>query len=192
MPGQINQEVILKAMAGDTEAFRVVVETYQGFAFSVSFRLLGDEDDAEDIVQEAFVRLWKNMHRYRPDIKLTTWLYRITVNLCLDFLKSSRGKQKRNQVDVTRGYRVADPSSPDGEYDRRELMSIIQEAASGLAPMQRAVFMLRDVEALPVEEVCSVLSLSPGTVKSNLYHARLKMSEKLKKYYQTTDNPLSL
>ena len=191
MPTHITQEVIRSAMAGNTNAFRIVVEEHQAFAFAVSFRLVGDEDDAEDIVQEAFVRLWKNMHRYKPEIKLTTWLYRIIVNLCLDFLKSSQGRQRNNRTDISKGRHIADVSTPEKELDRRELMDLIHQAADELTPKQRTVFILRDVEALTVEEVCHLLSMSAGKVKSNLYYARVKMREKLKAYYQITDNPMS-
>lgn len=187
MPDLIAQEVLHDAMKGNTTAFRTVVEAHQAFAYAVAFRFVRDEEDAEDIVQEAFVRLWKNLRNYRQEVKLTTWLYRIIANLCLDFIKSRRGKEKRNKEELTKGYAAADRTTPEKEYERSELMQAILTTADELTPKQKAVFILRDLEGLPVEEVTEILSMSAGNVKSNLFHARQKMAEKLKAFYQTTD-----
>lgn len=185
MVEQPSPEIIRKAMEGNTEAFRVIVTQNQAFAYSISYRFLGNAEDAEDVVQEAFIRLWKNVHKYNPEVKLTTWLYRIIANLCMDFLKSGYGRQKNNNVDVDCAKLYAIGS--DELMHANELNELIQEAASGLTPKQKAVFVLRDLEDLPVEEVCNILSMSAGNVKSNLYYARQQVGEKLKRYYQTTD-----
>jgi RNA polymerase sigma-70 factor (ECF subfamily) len=148
---------------------------------------LGQAEDAEDVVQEAFIRLWKNLHHYRPEVKLTTWLYRIIVNLCLDVLKSSHRKHQKKSMNVKEEWNLTNHQATDEDVQTQELHALIQEAASGLTPMQKAVFILRDLEDLPMEDVCSILVMSAGNVKSNLYYARQHMSEKLKKYYQTTD-----
>jgi RNA polymerase sigma-70 factor (ECF subfamily) len=187
MPDLISPEVIHEAMAGSTAAFRRLVEYYQGFAYSVAFRFVRDEEEAEDIVQEAFVRLWKNLSAYRAEIKLTTWLYRIVTNLCLDFLKSKRGQERRSRDDITKGYHAADRGTPEKEYERGELMRIVLDATEALTPKQKAVFILRDLEGLSVEEVTEILSMSAGNVKSNLFYARKSMGEKLKAYYQITN-----
>jgi len=187
MPDLSSHEIIIKAMAGDVAAFRKVVEQHQSFAYAVAFRFTGHEEEAEDIVQEAFVRLWKNLKTYRQEVKLTTWLYRIIANLCLDFLKSRRGKEKRNREDLSKGYVIADHSTPEHEYQQTELMIAIHLAAEELTPKQKAVFILRDLEGLSVEEVTGILSMTAGNVKSNLFHARQKMADKLKSFYQTTD-----
>lgn len=190
MAESTSQEIIARAMAGNTEAFRVVVMQNQAFAYSVSYRFLGNAEDAEDIVQEAFIRLWKNLHKYNPEVKLRTWLYRIIVNLCLDFLKSTHGQQRKNKVDVEQVLHYS--SGPDRPMHANELNELIQEAAATLTPRQKAVFILRDLEDLSVEEVCHILSMSAGNVKSNLYYARQHMGEKLKKYYQTTDKIITI
>lgn len=185
MTEQVEHEVIRKAMTGNTDAFREIVNHYQAFAYAVSFRFLNNAEDSEDVVQEAFIRLWKNMSKYRPEIKITTWLYRIIANLCLDFLKSVYGTQRKNQVDVEYATKLS--VETDQSVHATELNILIQEAAAGLTPKQKAVFILRDLEGLDVEEVCNILSMSAGNMKSNLYYARKQVSERLKKYYQTTD-----
>jgi RNA polymerase sigma-70 factor (ECF subfamily) len=185
MSAPVEQEIIRKAMAGHTDAFREIVNHYQTFAYAVSFRFLSNAEDSEDVVQEAFIRLWKNMPKYRPEIKITTWLYRIIANLCLDFLKSTYGKQRKNQVDME--YALKYSSDADELVHTNELSELIQRIANELTPKQKAVFILRDLEDLDVEEVCSILSMSAANVKSNLYYARQQVSEKLKRHYQTTD-----
>ncbi|MEY4931518.1 MAG: hypothetical protein RI909_2242 [Bacteroidota bacterium] len=192
MPEPNRTELITQAAQGHVHAFREVVNLYQSFAYSVSYRFLGNAEDAEDVTQEAFIRLWKNMHQYKPEVKLTTWLYRIIANLCLDVLKSSHHKQQRKSMDVKAEWNMTHHHASDADVQAQELHAIIQEAASELTPKQKAVFILRDLEELPVEEVCNILSMSAGNVKSNLYYARQQMSEKLKKYYQTTDKITTL
>lgn len=187
MTEQVEQEVIQKAMTGNTNAFRVIVDHYQSFAYAVSFRFLGQAEEAEDIVQEAFIRLWKNLHKYRSEVKLSTWLYRIITNLCLDFLKSTYARRQKNHSDVQTEYLLKSQNGADAELNARELNEQIHQAAAELTPKQKAVFILRDLEGLPVEEVCSILSMSTGNVKSNLYYARQQMSERLKKYFQITE-----
>jgi RNA polymerase sigma-70 factor, ECF subfamily len=183
--------LITRAANGDPQAFRQIVSQNQRFLYSVAFRFLGNAQDAADVTQETFVRLWKNLPKYRAEIKLTTWLYKIVANLCLDMLKSTQRRQQSAQVDLMEHLVVVN-NAADATVHSQELHRIIQEAASKLTPKQKAVFILRDLEDLPVTEVCSILSMSTGNVKSNLYYARQQMSEELKKYYQVTDKMFSL
>ena len=185
MTDQEVQIIIQKAARGDQNAFRTIVSQNQSFLYAVAYRFLGSSADAEDAVQEAFVRLWKNLHNYRPEVKLTTWLYKIVVNHSLDVLKSAHRKHQKSRVDVQSHTSIISGKATDDDMHAAELHAFIQEAASELTPKQKAVFILRDLEELPVEDVCNILSMSAGNVKSNLYYARQQMSEKLKKYYQT-------
>jgi RNA polymerase sigma-70 factor (ECF subfamily) len=182
--------IIKRAADGDPAAFQLIVSQNQAFLYSVAYRFLGNPQDAEDAVQEAFIKLWKNLPKYRHEIKMTTWLFRIVVNLCLDVLKSVHHKQQKNYIDL-KDHISAQSQAADAELQAHELHKIIQEAASKLTPKQKAVFILRDLEELPVEEVCDILSMSAGRVKSNLYYARQQMSEKLKMYYQLNDKVIS-
>jgi RNA polymerase sigma-70 factor (ECF subfamily) len=187
MPEPITPELIQKAVRGSQQAFRAIVEANQGFVYAVAFRFVNDSQDAEDITQEVFVRLWKNLHTYKQEVKLTTWLYKIVTNRCLDFLKSRHGRQRKNKVDIDRSHFIQDYSTPEKEFQQQELSRIIHAAADELTPKQKAVFILRDLEGLSQEEVSETLSMSTGNVKSNLFYARQKMTEKLKAFYQTTD-----
>jgi RNA polymerase sigma-70 factor (ECF subfamily) len=187
MPEPLTFSLIQKAVDGDTLAFRQIVEQHQGFAYAVCYRMVGNEEDAEDIVQEAFIRLWNNLHKYKSEVKLSTWLYKIITNLCLDYLKSARIKQKKNHVAVSAELDMNSRIEADDTVHAHELHMIIQEAASVLTPAQKAVFILRDLEQLTVEEVSEILSMSAGNIKSNLHLARKQVAGVLTKYYQVNE-----
>lgn len=186
--GRNTWEIIQQATGGDTRAFRMLVVTHQTFAFRVAFRMIADEQDAEDIVQEVFIKLWSNLKKYRPENRFTTWLYRMVVNQCLDFMKSRKVQQRSRNKNLDEMINHPTTISPDEDLQNRELMKIVHQAAASLPPQQHAVFVLRDLEALSVNEVCEILSMSSGAVKSNLYYARKTLSERLKSVYQIPDN----
>lgn len=176
-------EIVEKAARGDTHAFRLLVEKYQKFAFNLAIRFTGDRSDAEDILQEVFVSVWKNLPAYRTEVKFTTWLYKITTNRCLDFLKSRQKQQARVTDSWDHHAQVTDTRSADRVLEGSEFVSLVAKMSDTLTPKQRAVFILRDLEELPVQEVSDILSMSAGNVKSNLYYARIRMGELIKKYY---------
>lgn len=185
MPLQSDPQLVEKALAGDMQAFRHLVERHQAFVYALCYRLVGTVGDAEDITQEAFIRVWKNLSRYRHDIKLTTWLYKIVTNLCLDFLKSAYNKSMKRSLhldghDAALGYGGADEPLLN-----EELAIALERIAGKLSPKQRAVFVLRDIEGLPMPEIGKILSLGPGKVKSNLYYARKRVGELIAIHYQT-------
>lgn len=157
------------------------MEEYQAYAFSVAFRAVCDEEDAKDIVQESFIRVWNNIHRYDESVKFTTWLYRIVTNLCIDLLRS--GNRRRCQP--LEGMSAAllscsDPESdPERLYSNAELGAMIGTLMDDLPPKQRMIFLLRDLENLSIKEVCDILHLSEGSVKTNLVYARRYIRRRL-------------
>ena len=186
MPLLSDAELVENALAGDMQAFRHLVERHQRFAYALSYRLLGTVGDAEDVTQEAFIRLWKNLSRYRDEIKLTTWLYKIVTNLCLDFLKSAYNKRNRRSLDVV-DYQGVMPgrTTADEPLLEEELAIALSKFSAKLSPKQKAVFVLRDIEGLDMPEIGKILSLAPGKVKSNLYYARKRVGELIAQHYQT-------
>ena len=184
MPILSELETIEKAAAGDQQAFRVLVESFQGFVYSIAFRFTGVEAEAEDLVQECFIRLWKNLSRYNPEYKMRTWLGKMVTNLCLDFLKSARKKNEKRRLNMDERLPAIDPTHFENELNASELHAIVMKLADRLTPKQRAAFILRDLEMLDVKEVCDMLGLSAGNLKSNLYYARMSIKENLIKYYK--------
>ena len=188
MPEPSDRELVEKAATGDTQAFRRLVEKHQSFAYALAYRIVANAADAEDITQEAFIRLWKNLNRYRPEIKLTTWLYKIVTNLCLDFLKSGYNKNSKGMRELEHHTAASERSADQSVLDE-ELRIALEKMTNELTPKQKAVFVLRDIDDLTTAEICEIMSMSSGTVKSNLYYARKKIGEMLSIFYQTK-NPV--
>jgi RNA polymerase sigma-70 factor (ECF subfamily) len=178
------QETIALAAAGDQQAFRVLVEAHQGLVYSIAFRLVRNATEAEDLTQEAFIRLWKNLSRYNPQFKLKTWIGKIVTNLAFDHLKSSQKKSEKNRQALHDELNAMSHHNPEKELNATELHQIMLKLSKQLTPKQQAVFVLRDLEQLDGNEVCEILEMSAGNMKSNLYYARLHIKERLEKYYQ--------
>lgn len=183
-------ELVKTAAAGDKLAFKALVEKHQPFVVRVAFRFLLDREEAHDVAQEAFIRLWKNLHQYRQEVKLTTWLYRITINLCIDSTTSRHGKRKKLMTGLTDRIESSarQPSEVLEAHEERQWLILLAEK---LTPKQKAVFVLRDLEDLSAEETQSALSMSASQVKSNLFHARKKMNEMMTTLYRLPQNPTS-
>jgi RNA polymerase sigma-70 factor (ECF subfamily) len=177
-------EIIKKAAADDRSAFRMLVEMHQRFVYAVAVRVLNNPLDAEDATQETFVRLWKNLNRYKVGIKLSTWLYRIVTNICLDMLKSAHYKRNRMTLDIDKQTDEVFARSTDEVIQLHELTKAIEEAAAHLPPVQKIIFVLRDLQGLTPKEVSEILETSEEQIKSNLYHARIAIGQYLKQHYQ--------
>ena len=176
---QPDPDIIDKCRKRDEKAFKVLVEQFQRYAFNLAFRLVLNEEDAKDIVQESFIRIWRHISRYDSNVLFTTWLYKIVTNLCYDNLKSGRRRNNvkmelaDNQASLTQG------GSVSRDIENKDLIRKIRQLSKNLTIKQRMVFVLRDLHELPVKEVCKILSLSEGAVKTNLYLARLNIRERI-------------
>jgi RNA polymerase sigma-70 factor (ECF subfamily) len=168
------RELILRYKKGDRSAFRTLVEDHTRYAYVLAFRMLTDEEDAKDAVQEAFIRVWNHRGNFDAGMKFTTWLYRIVVNISYDKLrmrKRSWGLFRRS----TDGDEVESTADLQQEMSNRDLAMQIRRFADGLPVKQRLVFVLRDLQEMPVTEVAEALHMSPAAVKTNLCFARRKI-----------------
>jgi RNA polymerase sigma-70 factor, ECF subfamily len=183
MASYSEQETLDRALAGDQQAFRILVETYQSFVYSVAYRMVRHPAEADDLTQETFIRMWKNLHRYNPTYTLKAWLGKIVINLTLDLLKSNDRKRTMRQSELTAFENISNHQTPEHELHASQLSEIIVAASTQLPPNQQAVFVLRDMEQLDVAEVCEALNMQASQVKSNLYYARLHIKNVLNKVY---------
>ncbi len=184
MPDYSDQHLVERALAGDEHAFRLLVERYQRFVYRLAYRFVGTVGEAEDITQESFVKLWRNLHRYRSEIRLTTWLYKIVVNMCLDFLKSAEHRRTKRTVELMDRYETNTALPADQPLIDEELRIAVGRLTDKLSPKQKAVFVLRDLEEVSMPEIAEILSMDPGQVKSNLYYARRKISALIELHYK--------
>jgi len=178
---QIDNEQIQQIIRGDQKAFRVLVENHQQYAFSLAFRLLCDEEEAKDVVQESFIKIWRNIKSYNPKMKFTTWIYKIITNTAIDRLRVIKRVGKESMDDATKNPGSILNYHPDKEYDNQELTQIIRSMSKDLPEKQKLVFVLRDIQGMNSVEVENILDIPADTIKSNLYHARRMVKEKLNK-----------
>ena len=182
-------ELVRAAQKGDEGAFRQLVEKYQRRIYQLALGMLKDPDEAMDIAQETFVRVHKYLPSFKGDSSFFTWTYRIGMNLCLD---AQRRAGRAHRVDLEDGDEAEleaamDPAShalagPSRQVLNQELRGKLEEALQGLSENHRAILLLRELEGLSYEELSKVLGIRKGTVMSRLFHARLKMQNKLREY----------
>lgn len=168
-----------KARRGSREAFGQLVTAYQQYAFNLAFRIVCNEDEAKDVVQDSFVKMWKNMKNYNPKNKFTTWMYRILTNTAIDHLRSSKNRDLFT-IDDEKLLMVS-KDNPETKLNNQELGQLIQSISNNLPEKQKLVFVLRDLQGMNTVETSDVLELTITSVKSNLYHARNLIKEKLLK-----------
>jgi RNA polymerase sigma-70 factor (ECF subfamily) len=175
---------------GETLDFNALVDTYQHKLYNIVLRMVGNADDALDIVQEAFLKAYRSLNRFKGQSRVYTWLYRIAVNTALSFRRSAAVQMSRSSVSLDENPHGEDSDSkrevPDSTYDgsagaeQSEAKEHITRAITELEPELRTVVVLRDIEDLSYEEIAEILEVPRGTVKSRLHRGRLVLREKLK------------
>jgi RNA polymerase sigma-70 factor (ECF subfamily) len=170
----------------DERAFNEMVRLYERQVYGLVFRMLGRRDEAEDMTQEVFVQVFKAIDQFRGDSKLSTWVYRIAVNLCKNRSKYLSRRHADEQDDVAavaervplhqaKGVTAATVDRPDDLYDGHEVERIVQRCISQVDDDFRSVLILRDVEELSYEEIAQITELPEGTVKSRIHRGRAQL-----------------
>jgi RNA polymerase sigma-70 factor (ECF subfamily) len=180
-------ELVERGRAGDRDALRILAERYHRRVLGVVVGMVRNPEDALEVVQETFVRVFRNLDGFKGDSSFYTWLYRIAVNLAID-LQRREGKRSSVEFDEnlppTEVGGVGSTSTPSEDpfetVRNRELGTKIFRAIEGLTPDHRAVILLREIEGLSYEEISQALDCSLGTVMSRLHYARKKLQSKLK------------
>jgi RNA polymerase sigma-70 factor (ECF subfamily) len=191
-----SEETVLveAARSGDIGAFESLVRRYDRNVFRIAQHITQNREDAEDVVQDAFLKAYQNLGQFQGQSKFYTWLVRIAVNEALMRLRRRRPERtvsidediKTEEDSMPR--EIADWSpNPEQMYTQAELKDILGKTIQGLPPSFRTVFVLRDVEGLSTEETASALELSVPAVKSRLLRARLQLRERLNKYFKRRD-----
>ena len=175
------KKIINKVKKGDQRAFRLLVEQHQKYAYNLAFRLLCDEEEARDAVQDSFIKIWQKITDYKIELKFTTWMYKIVTNTAIDRLRSIKRLNLVQLEDVSEKLEKMNEQGFENQMDNKETGQLIRLISEGLPQKQRLVFVLRDIQGLGSAEVENILSLPETSIKSNLYHARKMIREKLTK-----------
>ena len=178
------KQLIQQAAAGDAAAFEALVLRYQTQVYSLAYRMVGNEADAQDLAQEAFVRAWRALDSFQFSSQFSTWLYRLTSNICIDFLRSQK-KRKHISLTVLQDDEQQQWDMPDHRPLPEEQMIVAQErealakAIAALDPEYRQVLILRIVNDCSYQQISEIMGIREGTVKSRLSRAREQLRKKL-------------
>jgi RNA polymerase sigma-70 factor, ECF subfamily len=194
---QTDAALVARCQKADVAAFNEIVGRYKLKIFNYLYRMTGNAEDAEDLTQEVFVRMYTNINRFRAEASLTTWLYRIAGNLCIDRFR--RSKNQRGLVssldaplrfdDATDGESatrdISDLSSaPETLLGRKELSGQIEKALLKLPEKLRSAVILHDIEGMAYDAIAALEKIPLGTVKSRLFNARVALREQLRHYLE--------
>lgn len=191
---RLDKSAIERCIKGDRNAFAELVNRYQKRAFQVAYGYVRNEEDAQDLVQDAFVKAYRSLERFELGSSFYAWFHRIVVNVCIDH---HRKQKKRHSLEYDDSYVRKDASNehtlstdmrdeiPDRNYEAREMYQVVDKALSSLSDKHREVLMLREVQQLSYEEISQATGVHLGTVMSRLHHARKKLQEELKPYYES-------
>jgi RNA polymerase sigma-70 factor, ECF subfamily len=188
----IDESVLLEqAREGNTRAFSELVRRYEGKIFRLAQHITQNREDAEDVLQETFMKAYEHLDQFKGDSKFYTWIVRIAVNQALMKLrrrKTDKSVSLDEQIDTGEDTVVREIAAwgenPEQQFSREELGEVLDTAIQSLDPPYRSVFLLRDVEDLSTEETAEALGLSVPAVKSRLLRARLQLREKLTRFFK--------
>jgi len=189
---ELERSLLKRLRDRDERAFRELIAAQRDRVYNITFRMLGNRAEAEDVAQEVFITVFKTIESFREESKFSTWLYRVAVNHSKNRIKYLSRRQDRNkdELDETThsesssgngAIGTTTPRAPDRALEGAQMEKLLQDAINTLDPEQREVVILRDVEDLSIEEICEITGLADGTVKSRLHRARLVLRKKLQR-----------
>lgn len=179
-----DKHILARAKRGELDAFEELVRRYEKRVYAVALRSSGSPEDAADIVQEVFLRAWRSIESFRGDSGFSTWLFRITMNMCVDFARHKHTQpQTQSIVDEEENERQVPDTAPTPEehLENRELGRELAAALEEISEEHRRIVLLRDVSGMSYTEIADVLEISEGTVKSRLSRARIALRKVLLK-----------
>jgi RNA polymerase sigma-70 factor (ECF subfamily) len=193
LDGRKDEELVRSAQGGDQDAFSALVRRYEGKVYHLARRIVRDEDDAQDVLQEAFLSAFRGLRNFKLESTFSTWIFRIATNAALMRLRKRRG----DTISIDHrpasfdGEGEGEPmalrdwsATPDEELIDDETREVMERAIAELPPDLRTVFFLRDVEEQSNQQVAEALDLSVPAVKSRLHRARLQLRDRLHRYFQ--------
>lgn len=177
-----DRELVDASRQGNTSAFEELVRRKSGKVYGICYRVVGNSEDAKDISQLVFIKLWENLEKYDPDFTFDTWLYRMVQNVAIDFLRS------RNSRDATvnsalRLVKTEESADQGKAIQHKEIEQVFAEISGALSPKQKLVFVMNQMEDLQLAEIAKVLGSSESTVRNHLFNARKTLQKELRRRY---------
>ena len=171
---ETDQEALDQALAGDKDGFRVLVERYSHSLFRLAFRMTGNESDAEDVVQESFLRAWRHLSNYDGRASFSTWVFRIATNCALDVLRTRKRKGQGEDLELFPHLESGSPG-PYREAQGGEVQRRLSGALAALSAQERTAFVLRHHEELSIDEISVTLGVSREATKHSVFRAVQKL-----------------
>lgn len=176
-------ELVQRTLRGETAAYNVLVHRYQRPVYSLIYRMIGNAEDAGDLVQETFLRAYGALASFRQDASFLTWLYKIASNLSIDQMRARRSKGALSldvELDEGREPSADRSASPEETVVRGAVSEIVQKAVMNLPERYRTVVVMRHLHGMSIEEIAEITKLPSGTVKTHLFRAREMLRERLR------------
>ena len=179
----MDELIFKRAQKGDPEAFEKLISAYEKNIYNLALKLMCHREDAMDMTQNAILRIYRSLSKFRGESSLSTWIYRITTNVCLDELRKRKNKIVSMEQLAEKGMMLADDAfSPQRSAEASQIQAIVNDAIASLDEQSRAVVILRDVKGLSYQEISEILQCEMGTMKSRLNRARAKLAKQLEPY----------
>ncbi len=183
---QREQILIKQAKKGDVECFEELIKEHQQFAYNVALKILGNTEDAKDATQEAFIKVYNNMDKYREESKFSTWLYRIVANVCKDTLRKKKDIVISDDDAVIQIPDTNTDANPVASYERTEIQNQISEALKEVPEPFKTALVLCDMRGMSYAEISEIQEIALGTVRSRIHRARSYMRAILQKQLENT------
>jgi len=177
-----DQELVERSRSGDPSAFEDLVRRKTSRVFGHCYRLIGNAEDAKDLAQLVFIKLWENLEKYDASYAFDTWLYRIVTNVTIDFVRTRQSRESAVRSPL-RLVKSAEEAVQPVTFQKKEIERIFHEVSAVLSPKQREVFVMREIEDIPSPEISKILGCRESTVRNHLFNARKLMKEELRRRY---------
>ena len=186
---QDEQVLVDRISSGDSTAFQEFVDRYKKKIYYIAYDITGDHDDAEDVSQEVFIKVFRSLKTFRRNAKISSWLYQISVNASIDLLRKKSLKPEKSMDDIERADiqenlpgSSTHAQNPERSAEDLIIQNHISEALQKVSPKERSVFVMRHYNELKIREIAEILKVSPGTVKALFYRATRKLRKELSFY----------
>lgn len=177
-----DRELVQTIRGGDSLAFEQLVRRKTSKVYALCYRIIGNSEDAKDISQLVFIKLWENLDKYDPQYAFDTWLYRMVTNVAIDFMRNRQSRE--NAVNSTlRLVKTSAEAEQGVVVQRKEIETVFNTVSASLSPKQKTIFVMNQMDDLPSSEIARILGCRESTVRNHLFNARKAMQQQLQKHY---------